>query len=91
MKRRAFTADEIQRRALLAMVNEASLVLEDGIAERASDIDVVMANGYGFPKWEGGPVFWARNQDDGRLSAEFDRLAELSGPQYRRGDFAVLR
>ena len=56
-------ATEIQRRALLAMVNEAALLLAEGVASRASDIDVVLVQGYGFPRWEGGPVFWARQQD----------------------------
>jgi hypothetical protein len=61
--RRVLSAADIQRRALLAMVNEAALLLAAGVASRASDIDVVLAQGYGFPRWEGGPVFWARQQD----------------------------
>ena len=58
---RALSAEEIQRRALLAMVNEAALLLAEGVASRASDVDVVMVNGYGFPRWEGGPLFWANS------------------------------
>ena len=54
--------EEIQRRALLAMVNEAALLLAEGVAARASDVDVVLVQGYGFPRWEGGPVFWARQR-----------------------------
>src|SRR5690606_13409950 len=45
-QRRSFAPAEIQRRALAAIVNEARLVLEDGIAQRASDIDVVLVHGY---------------------------------------------
>ena len=41
------------------MVNEAAMILEEGIAQRASDIDVVWLNGYGWPAWTGGPTFWA--------------------------------
>jgi 3-hydroxyacyl-CoA dehydrogenase len=41
------------------MVNEGALILAEGIAQRASDIDVVWLNGYGWPSWTGGPMFWA--------------------------------
>jgi len=57
--RRAVADDEIQRRALAAMVNEAAKILAEGIAQRASDIDLVLANGYGFPSVRGGPMFTA--------------------------------
>ena len=56
---RHFTADEIMDRILLAMINEGSHILDEGIALRSSDIDVVMVNGYGFPRWRGGPMFMA--------------------------------
>ncbi len=74
--RRTLTPTEIQRRALLAMVNEAALLLAEGVANRASDIDVVLAQGYGFPRWQGGPVFWSRQQD--RLVLEQDQQ-QLAG------------
>ncbi|MCK9512224.1 MAG: 3-hydroxyacyl-CoA dehydrogenase NAD-binding domain-containing protein [Pigmentiphaga sp.] len=51
--------DEIVQRLMLALVNEGAGVLEDGIASRAGDIDVVYLTGYGFPAWRGGPMFWA--------------------------------
>ena len=41
------------------MVNEGALILEEGMAQRASDIDVVWMHGYGFPRHRGGPMFWA--------------------------------
>jgi 3-hydroxyacyl-CoA dehydrogenase len=59
IERRAIGDDEIQRRALAAIVNEAAKVLAEGIALRASDIDLVYANGYGFPALRGGPLFAA--------------------------------
>jgi 3-hydroxyacyl-CoA dehydrogenase len=46
-------------RILLAMINEGARILDEGIALRSSDIDVVMVNGYGFPRWRGGPMFMA--------------------------------
>ena len=85
---RAFDEDEIVRRAMLAIVNEAALLLADGVAERATDVDVVLVNGYGFPRWEGGPVFWARDQGEAALSAGLDELARLSGPGFARGDLS---
>lgn len=51
--------DEIVARTLYVMVNEGARILEEGIAQRASDIDVVWINGYGWPRYTGGPMFWA--------------------------------
>jgi 3-hydroxyacyl-CoA dehydrogenase len=59
------------------------------VAQRASDIDVVMINGYGFPKWEGGPVFWAGECGAAALDKDLDWLAEFSGPGFVRGDLYV--
>ena len=84
--RRAFNQDEIQARALAAMVNEALLVLEDGIAERASDIDLVLINGYGFPADRGGPLFWASRQPRAALERMIDDLVADIGFGFRRGD-----
>ena len=50
---------EILERLLYSMVNEGAKILEEGIAQRASDIDVVWLNGYGWPAVTGGPMFWA--------------------------------
>lgn len=61
--RRAFTAAEIVKRVLGVMVREAAALLSEGIAERASDIDVVLVNGFGFPRHEGGPLWWASADD----------------------------
>jgi 3-hydroxyacyl-CoA dehydrogenase len=56
---RCFTAKEIVSRLLKAMVDEGNALLSEGIAARASDIDLVMINGYGFPSSKGGPMFAA--------------------------------
>jgi 3-hydroxyacyl-CoA dehydrogenase len=90
IERRALAPEEIQRRALLAMVNEAALLLAEGVASRPSDVDVVLVQGYGFPRWEGGPVFWARQQERRRLEAELRRLAEEAGHGFRLGDLGPL-
>lgn len=86
--RRIFTSDEIVSRALLAMVNEAALVLEEGIASRASDIDLVMVNAYGFPRHEGGPLFWARRRNSEQIQKELYRLQVIAGHGFRIGDLA---
>jgi len=88
--RRAIPDEEIVGRVLLTMVNEAACLLSEGVAARASDIDLVLVNGYGFPAWEGGPLFWATRQDPSWLRAELARLADLSGPGFRRCDPGMI-
>lgn len=56
---RKIEPDEILGRCLYPLVNEAANILDEGIALRASDIDVVWTSGYGFPRFKGGPMFWA--------------------------------
>ncbi|MDO8768170.1 MAG: 3-hydroxyacyl-CoA dehydrogenase NAD-binding domain-containing protein [Burkholderiaceae bacterium] len=72
-------AEVIQRRAMLAMVNEAALLFAEDVAHRPGDIDVVLVNGYGFPAWVGGPIHWARSQTRSSLEHELDRLIESNG------------
>ncbi len=57
--RREISDAEIEERCVLSLINVGAMVLEEGIAYRASDIDVVWANGYGFPRHRGGPMFHA--------------------------------
>jgi 3-hydroxyacyl-CoA dehydrogenase len=59
IERRDLADREILDRLLCAMVNEGARLLEEGVAQRAGDIDVVYVNGYGFPAWRGGPMCWA--------------------------------
>ena len=56
---RHFTADEIVRRYMAAMVNEGANVVHEGIALRPLDVDVTFVSGYGFPRYRGGPMKWA--------------------------------
>jgi len=62
--RKSFSADDIMRRILKCMQSEAQLILSEGIASSAADIDVVMVNAYGFPRWIGGPLHLL-NADEG--------------------------
>ena len=59
--RRNFTDEEIVERCFLALMNVGCDVLSEGVAYRASDIDIVYLYGYGFPAYRGGPMFWAEN------------------------------
>ncbi len=76
--RRSFTAEEIQRRALLAMINEAANILAEGIAQSAQDIDVVTVHGYGFPRWRGGLMHYADTLGVGQIVSELRDLARCS-------------
>lgn len=59
VSRREIAKEEIVDRLVLALINEGAAILREGIAARPSDIDVVYMNGYGFPNWRGGPMFYA--------------------------------
>jgi 3-hydroxyacyl-CoA dehydrogenase len=59
LARRTISDEEIVERALYSLINEAARILEEGIALRASDVDVVYLTGYGFPDFRGGPLFYA--------------------------------
>jgi len=59
IKRTPITANDIVERAIFALINEGMRILEEGIAQRYGDIDVVYCYGYGFPAWRGGPMHYA--------------------------------
>ncbi|WP_213939259.1 3-hydroxyacyl-CoA dehydrogenase NAD-binding domain-containing protein [Pseudomonas sp. dw_612] len=73
-----FSDADIQQRLLGSLISEAVLLLTQNVAQQASDIDLVLVNGYGFPRWEGGPLFWARRQDPQWLDASLRALATAS-------------
>lgn len=80
--RQTLSQEFIVRRVLLAMAWEASLLVAEGVAARPADVDVAMVQGYGFPRWEGGPVFWARQQDRLQLEADLKTLADEAGMSF---------
>src|SRR4029077_20864537 len=59
VQRRKIDDEEIVQRLIFALVNEGAAILKEGIASRASDIDMVYLTGYGFPVYRGGPMFYA--------------------------------
>ncbi len=77
--RRAIEPDEIVERLLFPMINEGARILDEGIARRASDIDVIWIYGYGFPVWRGGPMFYADSVGLPRIVARLRGWAAASG------------
>jgi len=78
-RRSDITEQEFFERLLYPMVNEAAKILEEGIAYRPGDIDVVWTAGYGFPAWRGGPLFMADEIGLDRIVARLDHYAATFG------------
>ena len=72
---RSFSDNEIVRRVLGAMANEGARILEEGIALRPLDIDVVFVHGYGFPRYRGGPMFYADTVGVAKVLADLKSFA----------------
>ncbi|MFM2301917.1 MAG: hypothetical protein RLZZ84_1653 [Pseudomonadota bacterium] len=70
---RTVSQQEIFERLLYPMVNEGALILSEGIAQRASDIDLVWLNGYGWPAWTGGIMYWADHEGLAKIVAGLKR------------------
>jgi 3-hydroxyacyl-CoA dehydrogenase len=79
VKRRTISEREILERMIYPMINEAARILEEGIAIRSSDIDVIWTYGYGWPVWRGGPCFYADLIGAKAICEALDRYAELTG------------
>jgi 3-hydroxyacyl-CoA dehydrogenase len=82
VQRRALSDEEILNRHLLALINEGFRILDEGIAQRAGDIDVVYVHGYGFPAYRGGPMFYAGQRGLVNVLKEIERLYEDTGEPY---------
>ena len=81
--RRSVPDAEILDRLLYAMVNEGARILEEGIAARASDIDITWVTGYGWPKYRGGPMFWADLQGTSAVLERLRALHAAHGDDFR--------
>ena len=88
--RREFTAAEIVNRVLLAMINEIAHLAAEHVVRDVTDCDIALVNGYGFPRWCGGPVFIAREMGLEKLSSEIDQLEKVSGPGFKKAQLAGL-
>ena len=79
---KTFEDAEIVERCMLALINEGAKILEEGIAWRGSDIDVVYANGYGYPRYRGGPMFYADTVGLSEVVGRIEANAERFGPRW---------
>ena len=82
IERRPIGDEEILCRLLHPLVNEGAKILEEGVAQRPGDIDIVYINGYGFPAYKGGPMFWAEQAGFERVIATLERLAPSHGHRW---------
>ncbi|HEX8827748.1 MAG TPA: 3-hydroxyacyl-CoA dehydrogenase NAD-binding domain-containing protein, partial [Xanthobacteraceae bacterium] len=83
IKRRPIADDEILERCIYPMINEGAKILEEGKAQRASDIDVVWINGYGWPVYRGGPMFYADLIGPEKVLASLKRFEATMGPEFK--------
>ena len=84
VERRVISKDEIVDRCVLALVNEGARILEEGMALRASDIDVIYLTGYGFPAWRGGPMFYADSIGLANVVARIEEFGWTPAPLLKR-------
>ena len=82
IERRDISADEIVERCIYGLIVEGARILEEGIATRSSDIDVVWMNGYGFPRYRGGPMHYADSIGLDKVYATVCSLRDRFGPMY---------
>jgi 3-hydroxyacyl-CoA dehydrogenase len=82
VERRTISDEEIVERTLYTMVNEGAKILEEGIAQRASDIDVVWVYGYGWPVYRGGPMSWADTEGPAKIVEGLKRQEERMKPDF---------
>ena len=83
VERREISDQEIIERTLYTMVNEGAKILEEGIAQRPSDIDVVWVYGYGWPVYRGGPMHWAESVGLDKIVEGLRRQDARMGPDFR--------
>jgi 3-hydroxyacyl-CoA dehydrogenase len=83
VNRRAISDSEILERCLYPMINEGAKILEEGRAQRASDIDIVWINGYGWPVYRGGPMFYADTIGLAEVLAAMRRFQATMGEAFK--------
>jgi len=83
MTRRAISDQEILERCVYPMINEGAKILEEGKAIRASDIDIVWINGYGFPVYRGGPMFYGDTVGLDKVLAKMKEFEAKMGADFK--------
>lgn len=87
--RRDISDEEIVDRCILGLVNEGAKILEEGVAQRSSDMDIVYINGYGFPIWRGGPMFYANSIGLDKVLEKINKFAEKDKDFWKPADLLV--
>jgi 3-hydroxyacyl-CoA dehydrogenase len=87
IEQRSWSAEQIRERTLLALLNEGARVLDEGMALRPADIDVVFVHGFGFPAWRGGPMHYAESLGKARVLARLEALYDEDGPFWKPADW----
>ena len=83
IQRREISDQEIIDRCILGLVNEGARILEEGVAQRSGDMDIVYINGYGFPIWRGGPMFYANQLGLKEVIKKMDVFSELDNEFWK--------
>ncbi|MFC7499948.1 3-hydroxyacyl-CoA dehydrogenase NAD-binding domain-containing protein [Enterovirga sp. GCM10030262] len=91
VEKRDISDQEIMERTLYTMVNEGAKILEEGMAQRASDVDVVWVYGYGWPVYRGGPMFWADTVGLQEIVAGLERQKERLGSDFALSDLLTRK
>lgn len=89
-QRKNISQEEIINRCLLPLILEGYKILDEGIAYRASDIDVVWTSGYGFPAWRGGPMFYAETIGLVKLLEQVEEIRNQTGNKFNYWDLPKL-
>jgi 3-hydroxyacyl-CoA dehydrogenase len=89
--RRRIEDDEILQRLLFPVINEGARILDEGIAARAGDIDVIWVNGYGWPAWRGGPMYYADRLGLSHIRDRIELFARRSGDDRLRPAALLVR
>lgn len=82
IERKPIPAEDIVERCMMALINEGAKILGEGKAYRASDIDVVYVNGYGYPPYRGGPMHYADTLGLDKVYAKIVEFGETMGPRW---------
>lgn len=83
INKRSYTDEEILQRCLFPMINEGAKLLEEGMAIRSSDIDIVWCNGYGWPVYHGGPMFYGDMVGLDKVLAGMKELENEHGAEFK--------
>ena len=89
--RRAIDANDIVERLLFPMINEGARILDENIVRASGDIDVVWVNGYGFPAWRGGPMYYADTLGLAHVRDRLEQFAAMTGDERHKPAPLLMR